>query len=154
MYAEITSAIQSAKVLSDLLKSAKSLANYNELVAALSEVNTKLMDATAVALGSQEAQSKLHARVAELERELSRVAGWEEQVSRYALHELATGQFVFALRPALANQEPPHFLCSNCFTRHQKAILQLRNQNEFGRWYVCHNCKSEIHVDSGYRSPV
>ena len=47
MYAEISAAITSAKAALNIAKSAHDLSNYNELVAAISEVNTKLMDATA-----------------------------------------------------------------------------------------------------------
>jgi len=70
MYAEISAAIQSAKALGELVKAAHGLANYNEFVTAVYEVNAKLMDATAVALASQEKQSSLANRVAELEDQL------------------------------------------------------------------------------------
>jgi hypothetical protein len=68
MYAEIVSAIESAKTLRELLKAASSLSNYNELVAAVSEVSARLMDATAVALASQEKQSELAQQVASFRR--------------------------------------------------------------------------------------
>jgi len=70
MYAEISAAIQSGKALGELVKAAHGLANYNEFVTAVYEVNAKLMDATAVALASQEKQSSLANRVAELEDQL------------------------------------------------------------------------------------
>lgn len=154
MYAEIAAAVQSTKTVAELLKAAKSLTNYNELVAAVSEINARLMDATAVALASQEAHSRLMSRVAELEAELKIVRSWEDQMSRYALRELAPGVLAYALRQEEANGEPPHLLCTNCVGQRQKSLLQLRSQNEFGKWYLCHNCKSEIHIDSSYRPPV
>lgn len=52
MYAEISAAIQSVKTVGELAKAASSIANHNELMAAVSEVNARLMDATAVALAS------------------------------------------------------------------------------------------------------
>jgi uncharacterized protein YaaR (DUF327 family) len=69
MIAEFSAAIQSAKALGELVKAAHGLTNYNEFVTAVYEVNAKLMDATAVALSSQERQTALTARVAELENE-------------------------------------------------------------------------------------
>ena len=42
MYAEINAAVQSAKALFEVVKANKGLAEYNEIVAAVSEVNTKL----------------------------------------------------------------------------------------------------------------
>ena len=59
MVYEIVSAIHSVKALGDMLKTAHRLANYAELVSAVSEVSTKLMSASAVALASQEKQASL-----------------------------------------------------------------------------------------------
>ena len=154
MYAEITAAIQSTKTVAELLKAAKSLSNYSELVAAVSEVNSKLMEATAVALASQEAHSRLLARVAELEAEINQARGWEAQAGRYSLKELAPGLLAYSLRPEAADGEPLHWLCANCMADQRKSLLQMRSTNEFGKWYICHNCKSEIHIDSGYRPPA
>lgn len=54
MYAEISSAIVSAKAALELAQAAQGLANFNELVSAVSEVNTKLMAAYDVAFASSE----------------------------------------------------------------------------------------------------
>jgi hypothetical protein len=152
MYGEIIAAIQSTKALGELLKATTSLANHNDLMSAVSEVNSKLMDATAVALASQEAQSRYLARIRELETELNKVAGWEAQAVRYELRELSLGKFAYALRPEeLAKGEPHHLLCANCFVKHQKALLQLNAHNEMGQWYDCHNCKSTLHTMQSVR---
>ena len=83
MYAEISAAIVSAKTALNIAKSAHELSNYNELVAAISEVNTKLMDATTVALVSQEKQSALTSRITDLEEKLREIEDWESQIKRY-----------------------------------------------------------------------
>lgn len=151
MYGEIIAAIGSAKALRELVKAATSLANNNELIAAVSDVNSKLMDATAVALESQVAQSHQLARVRELEDELAKAAGWEAQAARYALQEMSIGKFAYALRPQSANGDPLHFLCANCFVKHQKSLLQLNVHNELGQWYDCHNCKTTLHTVQSVR---
>jgi hypothetical protein len=147
MHPEIAAALRSANALVELLSTAKSLSNYDELVAAVSDVNSKLMNATTTALESQEVQSNLLSRIRELETELVNVAGWEAQTERYVLHTLAPERFAYALKPDATNREPFHLLCANCFTKRQKALLQLRNHNKVGRWYSCHNCRAEIYVD-------
>ena len=45
MYTELNAALQATKVLYDITKANKGLTNYNELVAAVCEVNAKLIDA-------------------------------------------------------------------------------------------------------------
>ena len=77
MYAEINAAVQSAKALFEVVKANKGLAEYNEIVAAVSEVNTKFMSATGVALASQEKQMSLTNRVSELEKEIVKLKNLE-----------------------------------------------------------------------------
>ncbi len=79
MIPELLGAAQSVQSLFSLLKAANGLANYNEIVAAVSEVNTKLMQANAVALASQEKQSALSAKVHELEKECVRLKDWSAE---------------------------------------------------------------------------
>ena len=148
MIAEITGVVQSVKALNDLIKAARDLKNFNELVAAVSEVNSKLMEAQSAALLAQEKQSSFANRISELEKEIMDLKNWERDTQRYELSEIASGIFAYKLKPGMQPPEPTHMLCANCYSNHQKSILQLRNKNQFGQWYVCHHCKSEIAIHS------
>jgi len=140
MYAEIVSAIESAKILRDLLKTANSLSNYNELVAAVSEINAKLMDATAVALASQEKQSTLAQRIRELEEELVKLKEWEAKTQNYTLKEVASGIFAYAYTPAMQTSQPRHWACARCFQDNKLSVLQRQHPPT----YICHSCGSKI----------
>lgn len=142
MITEITAAVQSVKVLNDLLKAARELKNFNEFVAAVSEVNAKLMDAQSAALLSQEKQSSLAKRVAELEEEIMRLKAWDAEAKRYQLADIAPGVFAHCLKPGMEQGEPPHMLCTNCFAKREKSILQ----NSGGDTYQCPRCKNAIFV--------
>ena len=145
MYAEIASAIQSARALSELLKAAKSLSNYNELVAAVSEVNSKLMDATTVALSSQEKQSQLASQVRELQEALEKVERWTHQIGRYELIEFqATGGLAYALRSESADGQPMHYACTACVDKRQFSLLQPMNGRRF---LHCLSCKATVEID-------
>lgn len=163
MYAEISAAIQSAKVMADIVKTARSLANYNELVSAVSEVNSKLMEATAVALASQEKQSALAGRVAELEAELLQLRQQQQKSNRYHLHEFpATGALAYRLNSGSEDGEPLHYLCAACMDQGETSKLQPLNGKRSLR---CYRCKVNIHVEpdppqpgrrvisQGYRGP-
>ena len=140
MYAEISAAIASAKTALDLAKAAHNLSNFNELVTAISEVNAKLMDATAVALASQEKQSELSNRIAELEDQLRKVQDWESQIKRYKLHEFpATKALAYMLKQGMEEDEPVHYLCATCVGKREKTILQPN-----GRFLACPVCKTSI----------
>ncbi len=150
MYAEITAAIQATKVIFDIVKANKGLANYNELVSAISEVNTKLMSATAIALSSQEKQSALSHRIRDLENELMGLKDWNHEAHRYILTELCPDVTVLTLKPGMDNGEPPHKLCATCFSQKQKGYLNQSGFDSHGTHYKCLNCDKEI-VDYSHK---
>lgn len=116
------------------------LSNFNELVAAVSEVNAKLVDATTAALASLEKQSILSDRVAELEDKLREKEDWESQLKRYKLHEFPTTKaLAYALQPDMADGEPLHYLCATCLNKAQKTILQPA-----GHLLCCPVCNQQI----------
>jgi hypothetical protein len=72
---EIVAAVQSARLLMDVVKANEILANFHELVAAVSEVNAKLLSAQTAALLSQEKQEALIERIHQLEKEVAELKG-------------------------------------------------------------------------------
>ena len=108
MSTEISAAVSSAKAALDIAKAAHWLTNYNELVAAVSEVNAKLVDATVVTLASQEKQSSLAQRVRELEEELMKLKDWEAQAKNYALTAVGSGIFAYLYKPLAQTSQPRH----------------------------------------------
>ena len=136
MYAEIVSAVQSAKALSELLKAAKELSNYNDFVAAVHDINEKLMAATAIALSSQEKQSELNSRIHHLENELRNFREFEQKLENYKLHKFTTGSLAYMFS---GQGEPEHFICSTCVGNKKVTILQGE-----GRALRCHECQTQI----------
>ncbi len=145
MYAEISAAIQSAKVLGDLVRAAHGLANYNEFVTAVYEINAKLMQATGVALASQDKQSSLASRVAELENQLRELENWKSESQRYQLTRFAFGSYAYSLKPGMENTEPPHYLCATCMNQRKKSILQPSSE-AFLRCSLCHDKIQTSHL--------
>jgi Zn finger protein HypA/HybF involved in hydrogenase expression len=127
MFNEISAAVSSAKVALDIAKAAHGLSNYNELVAAVSEVNSKLVDATVVTLASLEKQAALTNRINELEIRLKEVESWENQINRYKLHSFASSALAHKLEESMQNGEPMHYLCTTCINQRKKTILQPRD---------------------------
>lgn len=142
MYAEIQSAIASAKVALDIAKAAHDLSNYNELVSAVSEVNAKIVDATVVTLASLEKQSSLTSRITELENKLREVENWESQIKRYKLYSFVTGALAYALQPSMDEGQPMHYLCTACVDKKVKTTLQPN-----GHHLNCPVCKTTISTE-------
>ena len=142
MYAEISSAITSAKAALEIAKTAHSLANYNELVAAISEVNTKLMDATAVALASQEKQSALMDEVRALKQELMKLEDWKGKSTDYILQAVGVEAIHFAqvYKPLVQSAKARHWACAKCFEEQKLYMLSAGDQYT----HQCPNCKTEL----------
>lgn len=142
MYAELSSAISSAKTALEIAKAANGLANFNQLVAAVSEINAKLMDATAVALSGQEKQASLMDEVHSLKEELMRLENWEGKSKDYVLQAVGVEGFHFAqvYKPSVESSKARHWACVKCFEEQQ--LYPLSAHNRFS--YRCPNCGTEI----------
>ena len=147
MYTEINAALQSAKVLYDIAKANKDIINYNELVSAVAEVNSKLVEANAAALASQEKQSFLTERICELEKKIMEFENWEGEIKKYKLHQFPSGTFAFELQPEMQPGEPLHYLCQTCAAKRQKSIMQPDGFHNGQHFYLrCHTCKLLIPI--------
>ena len=144
MYAEIQAAIASTRLLGDIITASKDLRNYNELAGAVSEVNAKLMQATAIALASQEKQATLSARVQELEKEIVNLKDWDTESQQYDAREIARGVFVYLHKDAVGPMHSMHKFCSNCFAQGIKSLLQQSHEEQRQRGLNCHRCKSKM----------
>jgi Zn finger protein HypA/HybF involved in hydrogenase expression len=142
MYSEITAAIQSTKTAIELVKAAHGLANYSELLTAVTAVQIKLTDAIASELASQEKQAALAERVRELEKQIADIEDWKRETQRYALFQFATGALAYALKAGQENGEPMHYLCTACMDKNKKTTLQPK-----GRFLHCPECKTDITVE-------
>ena len=143
MYTEITAAIQSTKTAIDLVKAARGLSNYSELLTAVTAVQIKLTDAIASELASQEKQAALAERVRELEKQIAEIEDWKSQIQRYALFQFTTGALAYALKPGQENDEPMHHLCTACMDKKKKTTLQPH-----GCFLFCPECKRDIATEN------
>ena len=139
MYAELSSAVASAKTALELAQAAKGLSNFNELVAAVSEVNTKLMEAYAVGFAAQEKLLALTEQVAELKLEITELKTMRDSSADYALTNIGAGVFAYVYLPREDLGRPKHLACIKSFNEHGLGVFQDEH-----RWYRCVLCKDTI----------
>jgi hypothetical protein len=125
MYAEIKSAVESVKIISDVLRASKDLRNYNELASAVSELNTKLLAATTAALASKENEVSLQERIRLLEQENMKFKNWEAEAKSYTLKQVGNGIFAYVYTPAVLGSKPRHWACTKCFEDGKVYTLQV-----------------------------
>lgn len=154
MHAEIASAVASAKTALEIAKAAHSLTNYNELVAAVFEVNAKLMDATVMALASQEKHAALIEEVRTLKEELMNFKNWERESRDYTLQAVGVERRHFAqvYKPSVQTAKVHHWACAKCFQERKLYVLSANERQS----YKCPNCGNEIApiVQGGSLAPI
>lgn len=133
------------------LKEAGSLLKGFNQLKTEAEVAQKTIELNQIIAGIQtdlfEAQSSYTAaisRIDELEKELVAVKNWSTEKQRYQLYELAPGSFVYRLKTEMANSEPIHDICPQCYEQGVKSILQFNGYESAFHKYSCSRCQTII----------
>jgi len=140
MYSEIVAAVQSAKMLRELISAAHGMSNYLEVMTAVNAVQEKLSEALVSNLASVEKQSALSNRVNELEQQVVKMENWNAEMQRYALKDIDGGFIVYALKPSMANGDPLHYLCTCSINKREKHVFQPLSVWASGANYRCESC--------------
>lgn len=135
-------AYQGAKALLELKVEAEVTERISSLVSQLGDLSGKFLDARAAHLACQE-------RTMDLEKEVSRLTGFEADRSRYALTEIAPDAYAWSLRPEHQGEEPLHHLCCRCYAEAKKSILQFARQQGGYRVLACPLCQAEVRLPDG-----
>jgi hypothetical protein len=142
MVAEVFAGLGALKTAFDIAKGLKDIDDATRRNAAVIELQEKI-------LAAQAAQSELVQTVSALEKEVARLKDWEADKSRYQLAELRAGLVALAIKPAMQNGEPFHYICADCAASGKKVYLQKHIAGPYYDEYRCGGCKSTIGVDKG-----
>jgi len=68
----------------------------------------------------------------DLERQIAEMNGWEGEKQRYTLVTIWDGSVAYALKESASQGEPPHWLCTFCYSNGKKSILYpVEGNNRF-----------------------
>jgi hypothetical protein len=140
MVAEVFAGVSALKTALDIAKTLKTLDDAVRRNSAVMELQEKILNA-------QEAQAALVERESELKKRVAELEHWEGEKERYELKEIHVGVLAYVLKPAMANSEPPHKICANCYQNARKSILQSNGGSAIEILF-CHGCKSELRLRS------
>ena len=136
------------KLVPSIFSSAKAIAETADAVkrnAQLMDFQESLINLNSLIASVQQENSSLVREKGDLEDKLKRMETWEAEKQRYRLSPIYAGSLVFALQKSMSNNEPPHYLCTNCYKGGKPSILHgaqsRRNSRDFA--FVCPICQSE-----------
>lgn len=153
MLTEISAALGSLKATSDIIKGLTATATETKLNEVRIALQGNLLEAQQALMDVQASGAATAARIRQLEQELTTLQDWGVEKARYELRDAGRGAFVYMPKADAGNDEPPHWLCPNCFGQRRKSFMQFKGQdkrpgggNGDTSNYACDGCRSSIKV--------
>lgn len=132
-------ALQSLKAVTDIVKSLKNNSSEIKAQKDLLEVYSSLLELKEEIIIMRDQYAELASVKRDLEHKLAERNDWEQTKSRYKLHQIEQGIFVYALKPEFQGDEPLHYLCPACMEKGQKGILSKTSPGDY--YYKCPICE-------------
>ncbi|MEN9316503.1 MAG: hypothetical protein RIS35_2896 [Pseudomonadota bacterium] len=145
---ELSMALTGARALLDTARAAIEARDNAKVQAALSDLQTKLHDATSAALASAERAMDLQTALVAAQRANADLEAKLADRTLYRLHELRPGAFVYAAQRSGEGVDPPqHYICQNCYDKGVKSVLRLQpGGSYFSDQWVCAEAKEHTIV--------
>lgn len=153
MYAEISAALTSIKSLIEIAKLTNDAKISSQVLQKTAELNATILTLQEKMMALHSDKDRLLQEKKELEQKIVQFEKWETEAGRYELKEIASGVFVYAVKPGGTLAEPAHWLCAHCYSNKCRSILQRGAITFEGTAYHCPNCKSEI-IDHSKRISI
>jgi len=148
----IPSVISGLKVAGDMAKGLLELKSITDVQGKVIELQSAILSAQGSAMSANAEHFSLAEEIRSLKAEIASMKAWEAEKQRYKLYSPFSGALVYALKEPVANGEPPHWICTSCYERGKKSILnQSGDKGELTRCN-CPVCRSQ--VQTPYRGPV
>jgi hypothetical protein len=109
-----------------------------------------IIDTQQSVFSANEERATLIEKVSDLEKEVSRLTEWNIEKDKYELVKVDhIGVYAYSRKSTGDDTEPHHFICTNCYQKGQKSILQATARTAMARRiHICPICKTEIAFSS------
>lgn len=142
MAGEVIAGMGAFKALMDITKS---LIDMD----ATADRNAAVIDLQKMILSAQESQMALLERVGQLEKQVAQFEEWDAERERYEMQALSRGFVAYVLKAPERSTAPPHALCTNCYERRFKSVLQSNGEVRVHQHaWICPSCRGEFACQS------
>lgn len=118
-------------------------------------VTTKVIELNGVLLGLQGQLNTAHVeqttftnRIRELEAAIAQFKRWEQEKERYTLHQFPLGTLAYRVKAEVQGAEPLHYICSNCYEKGVKSLLQQCEEHNWFKAMKCNACDAVIRTEN------
>jgi hypothetical protein len=129
----------------DITKAMKDVNDANVLQTKTFELTREIMAAQSYAMDAMQEQAALQTTVRELNEKIAKLEAWNSEKDRYELREVGPGVLAHTMKQGMERGQPFHMLCSNCYDRGIKSVIQSTQELQVGRrMHMCPHCKTKI----------
>lgn len=140
----IQGTISGLKTASDIAKSFLDLKKINDIGGKVSELQSVILSAQSSAIEANSAQFAMIEEIRTLKEEMTCIKAWDSEKQRYSLASPWPGTVVYSLKESMSNSEPPHWICTNCYSDGRKSILTQQQEGNSIVSFLCPKCKSSF----------
>jgi hypothetical protein len=144
MFSDITTALTSIKVASDLTTLVLNTKVNNAVTQKAIELQSAIISLQSAIMSIQTENQKLLAENDSLKQQLVNIEDWNAEAQKYNLTDIGGGVFVHAIKPGQTESGPSHWLCTHCYHNRKKSLLQRGEMTHRGWKYYCPNCKTQF----------
>src|SRR5687767_4033848 len=124
-------AITGLKTASEIAQALVGMKVSAEVNAKAIELQSIVMAAQSSAIAAQSQQFTMLEEIRALKEQVARAKAWEEEQQRYHLKKLPSGALAYFLKGERANGEPPHSICTTCYNKGQKTVMQESHTSDY-----------------------
>jgi|SRR5271155_4589346 len=138
-----------------MIKALAGIRDANLATAKVWELQQVIIEAQQSVFALQQERTKLVEQASEAKEKIRKLEAWQAEKKRYRLEEVAPRVFAYVYKtpvqrtgaPMQAAQEPVHWICTACYQRGEKSILQGFKSAQAGWAHSCPSCKAVIHSE-------
>jgi hypothetical protein len=151
--ATVTSALDALKSIKSISEAMVSLRSGPAFDQKKLELERSILDARSGILAIQEQRLAILGEIDDLKKQVASMETWATEKARYELKNVDAGATVRALKPSMQGDDPPHWLCPNCYEGGKKSILQNsgpateRGAEHFNNIWRCKPCGCAVRTN-------
>ncbi len=138
----------SLKTAADITKTVVEIRDATKLQAKVIELQSVILTAQSNALSSQQDQFTLIEEVRPLKQQISDLEQWNREAEGYELKQIDSNAFAYMKKPTDGEVTPSTWLCTNCWEKKSKSILQYKGRSASGQdaYHQCPRCNAQVTV--------
>jgi hypothetical protein len=149
----IAGVVSSLNAAVNITKAMKDLRDWSIVQSKVIELQGVILEAQHGLFSANEERAALMEKIRDSEQKIADLEAWDAEKQRYQLTDVGEGTFAYALKAAMSNGEPAHYICANCYEQSKKSVLHHMHSPGGMHVVSCPRCSAKMGIRHGYQAP-